>query len=67
MATDCFVLFLVDVNDFHFGLLPKELAGVHEGAFSRASQASCCAELFAAVFAESDAVILYKEKVMAQF
>lgn len=32
-------LFLVEVNDFHFGLLPNELAGVHEGAVPLASQA----------------------------
>ena len=60
-------LFLVEVNDFHFGLLPNELAGVHEGAVPRTSQAICCAELFAAVVAEIDAVILRIEKVVAQF
>jgi hypothetical protein len=32
-------LFLVEVNDFHLGLLPNELAGVHEGAVPSASQA----------------------------
>ena len=32
-------LFLIEVNDFHFGLLPNELAGVHEGAVPLASQA----------------------------
>ena len=31
-------LFLVQVNDFHLGLLPNELAGVHEGAVPPASQ-----------------------------
>ena len=60
-------LFLVEVNDFHLGLLPNELAGVHEGAVPRASQAICCADLFAAVFAEIDAVIIRKEKAVAQF
>ena len=41
-------LFLVEVNDFHFGLLPNELAGVHEGAVPRVSQAICGAAPFAA-------------------
>ena len=31
-------LFLVEMNDFHFGLLPNELAGVHEGAVPPSSQ-----------------------------
>ena len=31
-------LFLVEVNDFQFGLLPNELAGVHEGAVPPSSQ-----------------------------
>ena len=39
-------LFLVEVNDFHLGLLPNELAGVHERAVPRVSQAICCADLF---------------------
>ena len=55
------------MNDFHFGLLPNELAGVHEGAVPRVSQAICCADLFTAVFAEIDAAILRKEKAVAQF
>ncbi|QHS09414.1 hypothetical protein GT972_04075 [Sinimarinibacterium sp. NLF-5-8] len=41
-------LFLVEVNDFHFGLLPNELAGVHEGAVPRVSQAIVGADPFAA-------------------
>src|SRR5690606_4031891 len=41
-------LFLIEVNDFHFGLLPNELAGVHEGAVPRVSQAICGAAPFAA-------------------
>jgi len=32
-----------------------------------ARQAICCADLFATVFAEIDAVILRKEKAVAQF
>jgi hypothetical protein len=32
-------LFLIEVNDFHLGLLPNELVGVHERAVPRASQA----------------------------
>jgi excisionase family DNA binding protein len=31
-------LFLIEVSDFHLGLLPNELAGVHEGAVPHASQ-----------------------------
>src|SRR5690606_17541353 len=31
-------LFLIEVNDVHLGLLPHELAGVHEGAVRSASQ-----------------------------
>ena len=31
-------LFLVEVSDFHLGLLPNELAGVHDGAVRRRSQ-----------------------------
>jgi hypothetical protein len=31
-------LFLIEVNDFHLGLRPNELAGVHEGAVRPASQ-----------------------------
>ena len=53
-------LFLVEVNDFHLGLLPNELAGVHEGAVPHASQAICCVDIFAAFFAVIDAVILRK-------
>jgi hypothetical protein len=52
------------VNDFHLGLLPNELAGVHEGAVPPASQAICCAELFAADIAEIDAVILRMRKTL---
>ena len=33
-------LFLIEMNDFHLGLLPNELAGVHEGAVPVASQAN---------------------------
>jgi len=51
-------LFLVEVHDFHFGLLPNELAGVHEGAVPRVSQAICCLELLTAYFAENDVAIL---------
>lgn len=40
-------LFLIEVNDFHFGLLPNELAGVHEGAVPRVSQAIFGADPFA--------------------
>lgn len=32
-------LLLIEVNDFHFGFLANELAGVHEGAVPRTSQA----------------------------
>ena len=32
-------LFLIEASDFHLGLLPKELAGVHEGAVRPTSQA----------------------------
>lgn len=39
---------------------------VHEGAVPHASQAICCTELFAAVFAEFDAVILRKANVVVQ-
>lgn len=60
-------VFLVEVNDVHLGLRPNELAGVHEGAVPPVSQAICCADLFAAVYAEIDAVILPKEKAVAQF
>lgn len=31
-------LLLVEMNDFHLGLLPNELAGVHDGAVRRGSQ-----------------------------
>jgi hypothetical protein len=53
-------LFLVEVNDFHFGLFPNGLAGIHEGAVSHASQAICRADPFSAFFAEIDAVVLRK-------
>ena len=56
-------LFLIEVNDFHLDLLPNELAGVHEGAVPHVSQAICCAELFATVFVEIDAVILSMRNV----
>jgi hypothetical protein len=32
-------LLLIEVSDFHLGLLPNELAGVHEGAVPLVSQA----------------------------
>ena len=41
-------LFLIEMNDFHLGLLPNELAGVHEGAVPVASQAIVGADPFAA-------------------
>src|SRR5690606_18946178 len=41
-------LFLIEVSDFHLGLLPNELAGVHEGAVPRVSQAIVGADPFAA-------------------
>src|SRR3990167_1798496 len=34
----CSELALIEVNNFHFGLLANELAGVHEGAVPPASQ-----------------------------
>ena len=49
-------LFLVEVSDFHFGLLPNELAGVHEGAVPRLSLA---------IFERQS--IRRKEDVLAQF
>ncbi len=48
-------------------ILPNELAGAHERADLPASQAICCIDLFAALFAEIDGVILRKEKLMAPF
>jgi hypothetical protein len=41
-------LFLIEVKGFHFGLLPNELAGVHEGAVPHVSQAIFGADPFAA-------------------
>ena len=38
MLPACGQLFLVEVNDVHLGLLPNELAGVHEGAVQPTSQ-----------------------------
>lgn len=45
-------LLLVEVNDFHLGLLPNELAGVHEGAVPPESQVIRRRRLFAAEIAE---------------
>lgn len=45
-------LLLVEVGDVHLGLLPNELAGVHEGAVPPASQAISRRRLFTTVFAE---------------
>ena len=45
-------LFLIEVSDFHLGLLPNELAGVHEGAVRPGRQVVSRRRLFTAVFAE---------------
>ena len=44
-------LLLVEVGDVHLGLLPNELAGVHEGAVPPVSQELSRRRLFAADFA----------------